>query len=144
MIIVIYLVRRTRFRPHFGVLTMGCCTCSAPRACFAARVSAHSDCERQRRVSASTVHAPDRTHLSVGLLLCVNGCPTVFLLIHMLQYRKASAPRGKPAMDSRTVSLLARSVRPAAPSKSVDAQCEYRIRLGVKLRRYHSAGQDVH
>ena len=33
LIIVIYLVRCTRFRSHFGVLTMVLSTCSAPRAC---------------------------------------------------------------------------------------------------------------
>lgn len=53
MIIVIYLVRRTRFRPHFGVLTMVLLYlfCAA-RLLLPLEFPPHSDCERQRRVSA--------------------------------------------------------------------------------------------
>ncbi len=52
MIIVIYLVRCTRFRSHFGVLTMVLLYLFCAARLLLPLEFPHSDCERQRRVSA--------------------------------------------------------------------------------------------
>ena len=96
LIIVIYLVRHTRFRPHFGVLTMVLLYlfCAARLLLpleFPYTVIVSDSVVYPRIYSFLTRKPEPVTHLPVGLLLCAIWLfGTVFLLIHYaLQYRKA-------------------------------------------------------
>lgn len=147
MIIVIYLVRRTRFRPHFGVLTMVLLYlfCAArlllplefPHAVIV------SDSVVYPRIYSFLTRKPEPvTHLPVGLLLCAIWLlGTVFLLIHYaLQYRKAiCAARQARPWDSRTASLLNEIQRQTGRTIKVRgrtaANIESAFGVGV-LRRY--------
>lgn len=147
MIIVIYLVRHTRFRPHFGVLTMVLLYlfCAArlllplefPHAVIV------SDSVVYPRIYSFLARKPDSvTHLPVGLLLCAIWLlGTVFLLIHYaLQYCKAirAAQQAKP-WDSRTTFLLSEIRRQTGRTIKVRgrtaANIESAFGVGV-LRRY--------
>ena len=147
MIIVIYLVRHTRFRPHFGVLTMVLLYlfCAArlllplefPHAVIV------SDSVVYPRIYSFLARKPDPvTHLPVGLLLCAIWLlGTVFLLIHYaLQYCKAiRAARQARPWDSRTVFLLSEIRRQTGRTIKVRgrtaANIESAFGVGV-LRRY--------
>ena len=103
MIIVIYLVRRTRFRPHFGVLTMVLLYLFCAARLLLPLEFPHtvivSDSVVYPRIYSFLTRKPEPvTHLPVGLLLCAIWLfGTVFLLIrYALQYRKAIPLRGKP------------------------------------------------
>ena len=114
LIIVIYLVRRTRFRPHFGVLTMVLLYlfCAARLLLpleFPYTVIVSDSVVYPRIYSFLTRKPEPITHLPVGLFLCAIWLfGAVFLLIHYaLQYRKAiRAARQARPWDSRTASLL--------------------------------------
>ncbi|MFR0941044.1 MAG: M56 family metallopeptidase [Butyricicoccus sp.] len=147
MIIVIYLVRCTRFRPHFGVLTMVLLYlfCAArlllplefPHAVIV------SDSVVYPRIYSFLTSKPEPvTHLPVGLLLCAIWLfGTVFLLIHYaLQYRKAiRAARQARPWGSRTASLLSEIRRQTGRTIKVRgrtaANIESAFGVGV-LRRY--------
>ena len=147
MIIVIYLVRHTRFRPHFGVLTMVLLYlfCAArlllplefPHAVIV------SDSVVYPRIYSFLTRKPEPvTHLPVGLLLCAIWLlGTVFLLIHYaLQYCKAiRAARQARPWDSRTVFLLSEIRRQTGRTIKVRgriaANIESAFGVGV-LRRY--------
>ena len=113
LIIVIYLVRRTRFRPHFGVLTMVLLYLFCAVRLLLPLEFPHtvivSDSVVYPRIYSFLTRKPEPvTHLPVGLLLCAIWLfGTVSLLIrYALQYRKAirAAQQAKP-WDSRTASL---------------------------------------
>ena len=147
LIIVIYLVRRTRFRPHFGVLTMVLLYlfCAARLLLpleFPYTVIVSDSVVYPRIYSFLTRKPEPITHLPVGLLLCAIWLfGTVFLLIrYALQYRKAiRATRQARPWDSRTASLLSEIRRQTGRTIKVRgrtaANIESAFGVGV-LRRY--------
>lgn len=147
LIIVIYLVRRTRFRPHFGVLTMVLLYlfCAARLLLpleFPHTVIVSDNVVYPRIYSFLTRKPEPVTHLPVGLLLCAIWLfGTVFLLIrYALQYRKAiRAARQASPWDSRTASLLSEIRRQTGRTIKVRgrtaANIESAFGVGV-LRRY--------
>lgn len=147
MIIVIYLVRCTRFRPHFGVLTMVLLYLFCAARLLLPLEFPHtvivSDSVAYPRIYNFLTRKPEPvTHLPVGLLLCAIWLfGTVFLLIrYALQYRKAirAARQAKP-WDSRTASLLSEIRRQTGRTIKVRgrtaANIESAFGVGV-LRRY--------
>lgn len=147
MIIVIYLVRRTRFRPYFGVLTMVllylfCATRLLLPLEFPHTVIVSDSVVYPRIYSFLTRKPEPVTHLPVGLLLCAIWLfGTVFLLIrYALQYCKAirAARQAKP-WDSRAASLLSeirrRTGRTIKVRGRTAANIESAFGVGV-LRRY--------
>ena len=147
MIIVIYLVRCTRFRPHFGVLTMVLLYLFCAARLLLPLEFPHtvivSDSVVYPRIYSFLTRKPGPvTHLPVGLLLCAIWLfGTVFLLIHYaLQYRKAiRAARQASPWDSRTASLLSEIRRQTGRTIKVRgrtaANIESAFGVGV-LRRY--------
>ena len=147
LIIVIYLVRRTRFRPHFGVLTMVLLYlfCAARLLLpleFPYTVIVSDSVVYPRIYSFLTRKPEPITHLPVGLFLCAIWLfGAVFLLIHYaLQYRKAiRAARQARPWDSRTASLLSEIRRQTGRTIKVRgrtaANIESAFGVGV-LRRY--------
>lgn len=147
MIIVIYLVRRTRFRPHFGVLTMVLLYLFCAARLLLPLEFPHtvivSDSVVYPRIYSFLARKPDSvTHLPVGLLLCAIWLlGTVFLLIrYALQYRKAiRAARQARPWDSRTAFLLSEIQRQTGRTIKVRghiaANIESAFGVGV-LRRY--------
>lgn len=147
LIIVTYLVRRTRFRPHFGVLTMVLLYlfCAARLLLpleFPYTVIVSDSVVYPRIYSFLTRKPEPVTHLPVGLLLCAIWLfGTVFLLIrYALQYRKAiRAARQAGPWDSRTASLLSEIRRQTGRTIKVRghtaANIESAFGVGV-LRRY--------
>ena len=147
LIIVIYLVRRTRFRPHFGVLTMVLLYLFCAARLLLPLEFPHtvivSDSVVYPRIYSFLARKPDSvTHLPVGLLLCAIWLfGTVFLLIHYaLQYRKAiRAARQARPWDSRTAFLLSEIQRQTGRTIKVRgrtaANIESAFGVGV-LRRY--------
>lgn len=147
LIIVIYLVRRTRFRPHFGVLTMVLLYLFCAARLLLPLEFPHtvivSDSVVYPRIYSFLTRKPEPvTHLPVGLLLCAIWLfGTVFLLIrYALQYRKAiRAARQARPWDSRTASLLSEIRRQTGRTIKVRgrtaANIESAFGVGV-LRRY--------
>ena len=147
LIIIIYFVRRTRFRPHFGVLTMVLLYLFCAARLLLPLEFPHtvivSDSVVYPRIYSFLTRKPEPvTHLPVGLLLCAIWLfGTVFLLIHYaLQYRKAiRAARQARPWDSRTASLLSKIRRQTGRTIKVRgrtaANIESAFGVGV-LRRY--------
>ena len=131
LIIVIYLVRRTRFRPHFGVLTMVLlylfCAARLLLPLEFPHTAIVSDSVVYPRIYSFLTRKPEPvTHLPVGLLLCAIWLfGTVFLLIrYALQCRKAiRAARQARPWDSRTASLLSEIRRQTGPLQPAAQRC---------------------
>ena len=147
LIIVIYLVRRTRFRQHFGVLTMVLLYLFCAARLLLPLEFSHalivSDSVVYPRIYSLLTCKPEQTaHLPVGLLLCAIWLlGTVFLLIHYtLQYRKAiRAVRQSKPWGSRTAFLLSEIQRQTGRTVKVHGRTASNIEsafgVGV-LRRY--------
>ncbi len=145
MIIAIYLVRRTRFRQHFGVLTMVLLYLFC-----AARLLLPLELPHTLIVEDSIVYPriydflarEQITRLPICVLLCAIWLCGALLLLsrYALQYRKAiRAARQARPWDSRTASLLAEIQRQTGRTIHVcgrtAANIESAFGVGV-LRRY--------